>query len=114
MQQTSAKQGSGKVDQRTHVDHKAMLHQLTLLERALRDIKSYTQARLIEAEKQSKPLPRIVLLIKEYGFSARETDLFQLMVVAQGSNNTHVLNSLTEEDYMRKVRLDSLSLPTLL
>lgn len=51
------------------------------------------------------PLPRIVQLCKEYGFSKQESDLFQLMVVIQGSNNSHVLNSMSEEDFLRKVKL---------
>jgi hypothetical protein len=53
---------------------------------------------------QSVQLPRIVSLCQQYHFSFRETDLFHLMAVIQGSNNTAVLNTLLEEDYMRKVR----------
>lgn len=100
----SREENNGNVDvKRSHLDTKSQLHQLALFDRGLKELKSYLESRLAVADLLSKPIPRIVHLAREYGFSSRECDLFNLMVVAQGSNNAHVLNSLTEEDYMRKV-----------
>lgn len=52
---------------------------------------------------KSVPFPRIVVLCQQYHFQPKEADLFHLMVVAQGSNNPAVLNTMLEEDYLRKM-----------
>lgn len=48
-------------------------------------------------------MPRIVQLCEKYQLTRREFDIFHLMNVIQGSNDSHVLNTLIEEDYLRKV-----------
>lgn len=41
--------------------------------------------------KRSHPLPRILNLCQRYNFTANESEIFHLMVVVQGSSNSHVL-----------------------
>ena len=47
--------------------------------------------------------PRMLRLCRSYEFSEREVDLFQLIVVVQGSQSSHVLNALIDEDYLRRI-----------
>ena len=50
-----------------------------------------------------KVLPRIIRLCEKYQFNEAETDIFHLMVTVQGSVNHHVLNTLLEEDYLKRI-----------
>lgn len=84
-------------------DREAMLHQLAEMENISKSIQSYCSFRVDNNRALGAPIPRILRLCEKYDFSHREGVLFQLMAVSQGSNDPHVLNSLIEEDYLRRV-----------
>jgi hypothetical protein len=66
-------------------------------------IDEYSKLRTDSRKFPASTIPRIVRLCEKYKFSERESNLFHLMAVSQGSNNSHVLNTMIEEDYIKKV-----------
>lgn len=60
-------------------------------------------------EQKEESKPRLLKLCEAYKLTQPESDLLHLAVIMQGSNNSQVLNSLVELDYMRKVRFASIS-----
>lgn len=47
--------------------------------------------------------PRILRLCGSYKLNEKETDLFHLLAVIQGSTDGHVINALLEDDFQRRV-----------
>jgi hypothetical protein len=85
------------------IERARFVQQLALLDTALSELKTGIANRLAASVKNLVPLPRMVELCRAYHFSQKEMDLFQMMVVSQGSNNSIILNSMLEEDYLRKM-----------
>ena len=81
------------------VDRKRLQSRLVRLDRLLSAIRSSITESFAGAELQ----PRILRLCRSYELTEAEVDLFHLIVVVQGSQNSHVLNALIEEDYLRRI-----------
>eukprot|EP01035_Chromulina_nebulosa_P008971 gene8971-12121_t len=88
---------------KTVVDRESMLQQLDEIEDVLKTISSYCAFRIEINKTAGISIPRIIRLCEKYRFSQGESDLFHLMTVSQGSNNPHVLNTLIEEDCLRRM-----------
>lgn len=125
-----------RVAKRSCYDQKALHGQVEHLEAAIASLTKYVSSRVQAAAEvrfsclnpfppprllllndrmvgpqRSLSLPRIVTLCQRYALSHRETEMFQLMVVAQGSSNSAVLNNLLEEDLLRKASAQHLCCP---
>ena len=48
-------------------------------------------------------LPRILQFCNKLALLPKEVDLIHLMIITQGSSNSYVLNTLIEEDYLRRI-----------
>lgn len=84
---------------RNSLDIKHLHHRRGQLDRLLADIKAFIAKRLLITERP----PRILQLCSRFQFSEAEKNILHLMVVVQGSTNPHVLNTLIEEDYLRRI-----------
>lgn len=72
------------------------------MDEKIQEVEEIMQARL-EATVQQDRLPRILQLSDKYRLTERETDLFHLMTIVQGSNDRDVLDALVEDDYYRRM-----------
>jgi hypothetical protein len=93
---------------RSVTDRKRLFHRRKSIDIILTDLKDYILNRLkinndINNDSVLKTPPRIIQLCDKYMFSTSESDILHLMVVVQGSVNPHVLNTLIEEDYLRRI-----------
>jgi hypothetical protein len=89
--------------QRAFIDRDTISANVAEIDNILSILSSYCEFRMDINKKMGVSIPRIVQLCEKYKFSIRESDLFHLMTVCQGSNDPHVLNTLIEEDYIRRV-----------
>lgn len=81
------------------VDRRRLQTRIAMLDRLISDIR----ASVVDNFGSTDLPPRMLRLCQSYEFSEREVDLFQLIVVVQGSQNNHILNALIDEDYLRRI-----------
>ncbi|OQR96549.1 hypothetical protein ACHHYP_15424 [Achlya hypogyna] len=85
---------------RAHLcDRAEMAARLDFLERLMAYVAWLGDQRLA----LTTPAPRVHRLAKRYGLNAKETELFQLMVIFQGCQSTTVRSQMIEEDVNRKM-----------
>lgn len=99
----SEKKSSNTVNKNI-IDRKNLIERKNDVLKKINELKAFCLAR-VEATKVDavKVLPRIIRLCEKYQFNESETDIFHLMVTVQGSVNHHVLNTLLEEDYLKRI-----------
>ena len=79
-------------------DRQNLLERQAYVEKKLEEVKDAIQCRLVKSTLLEKPwVPRVMRLCSKYKMSEKETDLFHLMTVVQGSAHPHVLNSMVED-----------------
>ncbi|RHY56395.1 hypothetical protein DYB30_002202 [Aphanomyces astaci] len=82
-------------------DRDEMIARLNFMERLHAYVSCVGVARLAI----TSPLPRVHRLATQYDLTAKELDLFQLMVIFQGCQSTTVRSQLIEEDVNRKMMM---------
>eukprot|EP01038_Epipyxis_sp_PR26KG_P008133 gene8133-11011_t len=85
-----------------HFDRTQLIQQIAEADKLLLQLNDYINNKL-ELSRNNNSVPRIVQLCEKYKFSKGESEIFHLMTVIQGSNDSHVLNTMIEEDYLRKI-----------
>ncbi|KDO29881.1 hypothetical protein SPRG_04948 [Saprolegnia parasitica CBS 223.65] len=93
-------QSNAATKDRAHLTDRAeMSARLIFLERLMEYVAWLGDQRLA----LTQPAPRVHRLAKRYGMNAKETELFQLMVIFQGCQSTTVRSQMVEEDVNRKM-----------
>ena len=90
--------------QYSHENRKSYTSRIAYATAKYSNLKGLIDGRLIKSSLLETPWqPRILRLCANYKLNEKETDLFHLLAVLQGTTNGHLINAILDEDFQRRI-----------